>query len=64
MEKTKKAVKKRFKITGTGKVMRHYAGRRHLAGSKKSGKRRAHRHAVEADHTDTQRVIINLPFDH
>ena len=28
--KTRKAVAKRFKITGTGKVMRSRAGRRHL----------------------------------
>ncbi len=32
--KTKKAVTKRFKVTGTGKVLRTRAGRRHLAGSK------------------------------
>ncbi len=62
MQKTNKAVKKRFKITGTGKVLRNRAGRRHLAGSKKSKKRRASRRWQEADHTDTHRVIENLPF--
>ncbi|MBI4024042.1 MAG: 50S ribosomal protein L35 [Verrucomicrobia bacterium] len=64
MEKTNKAVKKRFKISGTGKVLRNRAGRRHLAGSKKSKKCRAARRWQEADTTDTQRVIKNLPFNH
>ncbi len=64
MQKTNKAVRKRFKITGTGKVMRHRAGRRHLASSKKAKKRRSTRRAQEADHTDTYRVTSNLPFDH
>ena len=64
MQKTNKAVRKRFKITGTGKVLRNRAGRRHLAASKSSKKRRGTRHAREADHTDTHRVILNLPFDH
>ncbi len=62
MQKTNKAVRKRFKITGTGKVMRTSAGRRHLASSKKSKKRRQTMGTREAHHTDTHRVILNLPF--
>ena len=34
--KTKKSVAKRFKLTATGKVLRHRAGRRHLAQTKNS----------------------------
>lgn len=64
MRKTNKAVKKRFKITGTGKVMRASAGRRHLASSKKSKKRRATMGMRVVDETDTHRVILNLPFSH
>lgn len=64
MNKTNKAVKKRFKITGTGKVLRNTAGRRHLAGSKKSKKRRTSRRLKVADKTDNYRVISNLPFSH
>ncbi len=63
MQKTNKAVKKRFKITGTGKILRSRAGRRHLAGSKKSKKRRATKdggHLVDV--TDMYRVTSNLPF--
>jgi large subunit ribosomal protein L35 len=37
--KTRKGVKKRFKITKTGKVLRKKAGRRHLL-TKKSRKRK------------------------
>lgn len=64
MRKTNKAVRKRFKITGTGKVLRTTAGRRHLAGSKKAKKRRSTRRSREADRTDTHRVTLNLPFSH
>jgi len=39
--KTKKAVKKRFKMTGTGKVMRSKQGRRHIL-TKKTSKRKRH----------------------
>ncbi len=38
--KTNKAAKKRFKITSTGKVMFHPAGKRHLMSGKPSKRRR------------------------
>ena len=44
--------------------MRTHAGRRHLAGSKKSKKTRLSRRGLVIDRTDTQRVIVNLPFSH
>ena len=62
MQKTNKAVAKRFKITGTGKVLRTSAGRRHLAGSKKSKKCRDTRGTRVIDVTDRHRVLENLPF--
>lgn len=37
--KTRKAVKKRFKVTGTGKILRTHPGRRHKL-TKKSSKRK------------------------
>jgi large subunit ribosomal protein L35 len=37
--KTRKAVAARFKITGTGKLMRHRPGRRHIL-TKKASKRK------------------------
>ena len=62
MRKTNKAVRKRFKITGTGKVLFHRTRRRHLAGSKSSKKKRALRRAGVVHDSDTHRVIKNLPF--
>ncbi|NBV25526.1 MAG: 50S ribosomal protein L35, partial [Proteobacteria bacterium] len=38
--KTKKSVAKRFKITGTGKILRSHAGRRHLLSTKNAKRRR------------------------
>ena len=39
MQKTKKSIAKRFKVTGTGKVMRRSPNRRHLL-TKKSVKQK------------------------
>lgn len=39
--KTKKSIKKRFKLTGTGKLMRCKQGRRHIL-TKKTSKRKRH----------------------
>lgn len=39
--KTRKAVKARFKQTGTGKLLRHRPGKRHIL-TKKSSKRKRH----------------------
>ena len=62
--KTKKSVAKRFKITGTGKVLHFRAGRRHLASSK-NAKRRRHLGKVALVHsTDVYRITQNLPFSH
>ena len=44
MQKTKKSVAKRFKLTATGKLMRRTPGFRHLLGAKSTkSKRRATR---------------------
>jgi len=54
--KTKKAVAKRFKITGTGKVLSSQSGRRHLAGSK-NRKRKRHLSKMKlTDKTDLYRI--------
>jgi len=39
--KTRKAVSARFKVTGTGKLVRNRPGRRHIL-TKKSSKRKRH----------------------
>jgi large subunit ribosomal protein L35 len=62
--KTRKAVAKRFKITGTGKVLRRGAGKRHLLVGKSSRRRRVLRRASLVNATDTYRIKQNLPFSH
>jgi large subunit ribosomal protein L35 len=62
--KTRKAVAKRFKITGTGKVLRRGAGKRHLLQGKSSKRRRTLRKAALVSATDTYRIKQNLPFSH
>jgi large subunit ribosomal protein L35 len=62
--KTKKSVAKRFKITGTGKVMVRGAGRRHLLQGKSSKRRRSLRKAGLVGPTDVYRIKQNLPFSH
>jgi large subunit ribosomal protein L35 len=60
--KTRKAVAKRFKITGTGKVLRSRAGKRHLLQTKSAKRRRGLGGTVVTDKTDEYRIKQNLPF--
>lgn len=60
--KTKKSVAKRFKITGTGKVLRSRAGKRHLLQGKSAKRRRGLGGMVVTDKTDEYRIKQNLPF--
>jgi len=62
--KTRKSVAKRFKITGTGKVMRMRAGKRHLLQHKSSRRRRRLGKSVQVSASDKHRIIQNLPFSH
>lgn len=62
--KTKKSVAKRFKVTGTGKVLRSHAGRRHLLQGKSPKRRRGLGKAAVVDKTDAYRILQNLPFSH
>ena len=60
--KTKKAVAKRFKVTGTGKVLRSQAAKRHLLQSKSAKRKRQLAKAALVDKTDMARIKENLPF--
>jgi large subunit ribosomal protein L35 len=62
--KTKKSVAKRFKITGTGKVMRSRAGKRHLLATKNSKRRRSLGTSKQVDPTDAYRITQSLPWSH
>ncbi len=60
--KTRKAVAKRFKVTGTGKVLRSQASRRHLLASKSARRKRLLAKAGLVDESDLGRIKENLPF--
>ncbi len=60
--KTKKAATKRFKITGTGKILRRKPGLRHLAASKSSKRKRKLRKAGLVHHTMVARIKECMPF--
>lgn len=62
--KTKKSVAKRFKITGTGKVMCSHAGKRHLLSGKNSKRRRRLGGSIMVSPTDVYRIKQSLPFSH
>lgn len=62
--KTKKAVSKRFKITGTGKILRRKAGLRHLASSKNAKRKRSLGKPGLVHKTMMARVKECLPFSH
>ena len=60
--KTRKSVSKRFKITGTGKIMRRKPGLRHLASSKSSKRKRRLGKDGEVHKTMVAKVLACLPF--
>ena len=60
--KTRKAVAKRFKVTGTGKIMRRKQGARHLLQGKNSKRKRRLGQATELAAAAYRNVRENLPF--
>jgi len=62
--RTRKSVAKRFKITASGKVTFHGAGRRHLLQGKSPKRRRSLRKASVLGPTDIYRIRQNLPSRH
>jgi large subunit ribosomal protein L35 len=59
--KVKKAAAKRFKITGSGKVKRYNAGRRHLLEHKAPGKKRGKRLEADVVDSDMKKIKKMLP---
>lgn len=62
--KTKKSAKKRFKISATGKVMCHSAGKRHLLGHKSSKNKRRLSSKRAVSETHAHHVTDVMPFSH
>lgn len=55
--KTKKIVAKRFKITGTGKVMHRVQGARHLRRKKNKSRQRRQDHMAVLDNPKFARAV-------
>jgi large subunit ribosomal protein L35 len=60
--KTRKAVAKRFKVTGTGKVLRRKQGKRHILQKKSRKRKRQLGKATTVSDADIKNVKENLPF--
>jgi len=59
--KTHKGVKKRFRRTGTGKLMRNQANKRHILTSKAPSRKRRLSHSVAVAPGDVYRIAALLP---
>ena len=60
--KTRKAAAKRFRITGTGKVLRRHARTRHLLEWKNSRQKRALGRDAEVVTGDKKKVRVMMPY--
>jgi large subunit ribosomal protein L35 len=61
--KTHKGAAKRFKKTGTGKVVRNHAFARHILTTKSRSRKRRLTQAVTADAADQAKLKTMLPYD-
>ncbi|MBO6133378.1 MAG: 50S ribosomal protein L35 [Lachnospiraceae bacterium] len=60
--KTKRAAAKRFKVTGTGKLKRFKAYKRHILTKKSAKTKRNLRHATMTDHSNEKVMKKILPY--
>ena len=60
--KTHKGAAKRFKITASGKVMRHHSFARHILTKKAAGRKRKLSKATVVTPADTPKVKRMLPY--
>jgi large subunit ribosomal protein L35 len=60
--KTHRGAKKRFKVTGTGKILRMHSGKRHLLGTKASGRMRKLKKLTLVNKADVAAIRQMLPY--
>lgn len=60
--KTKRAARKRFKLTSTGRLMRHHANKSHILTKKTRKRKRRLLKGVEMDHTNVGTMKKILPY--
>lgn len=56
MQKTKKALTKRFKITKTGKILRRLSGQNHYRSKKTGQAKRKGRKWIEVSKSETKKI--------
>ncbi|NLZ71730.1 MAG: 50S ribosomal protein L35 [Clostridiaceae bacterium] len=61
-QKTHSSSKKRFKVTGTGKVKRGQAYKKHILNKKPTKRKRKLRQIVVASEPDTKRIKRLIPY--
>ena len=62
MLKTRSSVKKRVKITWTGKIMLQKAGKRHLLSDKTKRAKGRNKYGVAVDGSEAKKIKQQLPF--
>ena len=60
--KTKSGAKKRFKVTGTGKIKRKQAFKNHILTKKETKQKRSLTGTVVVSKADAKNVAIMLPY--
>uniref|UniRef100_A0A0D9WSL9 50S ribosomal protein L35 n=1 Tax=Leersia perrieri TaxID=77586 RepID=A0A0D9WSL9_9ORYZ len=60
--RTHKASAKRFRVTGTGKIVRRRAGKQHLLGKKNTKRRKRLSKMVQVNKSDYNNVMGALPY--
>lgn len=60
--KTRKAVAKRFKVTGSGKILRRKQGKRHINRRKNRKRLRRLGQAATAAECDVKNIKADMPF--
>ena len=60
--KTRKGVAKRFKVTGSGRILRRKQGKRHLNSRKNSKRLRRLGQSALVSPADEKNVKMNMPF--
>ncbi len=61
-QKTHSSSKKRFKVTGTGKVKRGQAYKKHILTKKSTKRKRKLRQIITASEPDTKRIKRLIPY--
>jgi large subunit ribosomal protein L35 len=61
--KTNKSAKKRYRVTGTGKIKYKKQGLRHILTKKSSKRKRQLKHAGVLSHVEEKKIRKLLPYD-